>query len=385
MFRLNRGDAVDITAPSSPPPKGGEWRRGLQILKGWNLKPRFPEKALNPWLYHANTDSQRAFFLKQAFDRKESAAVWALRGGYGLQKIMPAFIKYFESRKSGRRRGGPAAALASPAPASPALESPALESPALESAALARAAAAERRPVANRWRKEKLFIGYSDSSLLHFYLNNQNQPTVHAPSIADLAALSPKDLSCLKQVLFGEKTEAVFHGLKAVLPPLFLKKRRGGGKGLSSARRLTDAGGSGPDNGGGAVLRAPVRGGNLSLLSGSAGTDWLPKLSGCFLFIEDVNEAAFRIDRMLWDLLAAGALKAVKAILFGSFHPLKTRQIKNPLSESLSSVCSVPLVFGLPCGHGAAQRPLPLNCPAELNFQEFQENPSGASLTISLS
>ena len=343
---LKPGDIVDITAPSSPPLSDGERRRGLQILESWNLKPRFPDKALQPWLWHANTNPQRAFFLKQAFARSDGAAVWALRGGYGLQKIMPSFIKYFEKNLSGK----------SGAPRSKRLSG--------------------KKPGAatsgGRGRAGKLFIGYSDSSPLHFHLNNHNQPTVHAPAIADLKTVSPRNLSLLKQLLFGEKKETVFRGLKAVLPPLFLKKRRGGGK--SRSDRLAPASG-------GAVLTAPIRGGNLSLLAGSAGTGRLPRLAGCFLFVEDVNEAAFRIDRMLWNLFACGALRGVKAILFGSFHPLKTRQIQSPLSESLSSIVSVPLVFGLPCGHGAQQRPLPLNCPAELNIQD----PSSARLKISLS
>ena len=283
---------IDIIAPSSPP-KNKKWKRGIQILRDWGFKTRFSSNQISPSLFHAHTDYKRADFLNRAFLAKDSSIVWMLRGGYGFQKLIPSFIK----------KGSKTA-------------------------------------------KKKLFVGYSDGSALHLYLNQKNQVTLHAPTVSELAELSQKELNALKEVLLAEKKELVFNNLKQF--------------GKSSHK----------------VLKGRVTGGNLSLLSSSMGPSWLSSFKPSFLFLEDVNEEAYKVDRMLYHLLYAGALKSVRAILFGGFDPLNRKSFLKVL-QSFSQACSTPLVYNLPCGH-KKHYPLPFNTPACLTFQKNR-----ACLTVS--
>ena len=281
-MKLKAGDLVDIVAPSSPP-ESKQWRKGIKILESWGLKTRFSEKSLSPWLFHANNNKQRSDCLNQAFSNRDSSAVWMLRGGYGLQKLMPSFIRDYSKNQ-----------------------------------------------------KRKFFIGYSDGTVLHLYLNSREQTTLHAPVVSELPDLSKTELRKLKNILFGETKQIVFKNLKVF--------------GTSSQT----------------TIKAAILGGNLSLLSTSLGTPWCPRLFSHFLFIEDVNEEAYKLDRMLHQLVYSGVLKGVKALLFGSFFPLSRNSLKAKVLKSFSEVCSLPIVFGLPCGHTQPNHPLPLNKPAEL-------------------
>lgn len=67
------------------------------------------------------------------------------------------------------------------------------------------------------------------------------------------------------------------------------------------------------------VINGPVWGGNLTLLCSLLGTPWMPKLPGGILVLEDVNEPAYKIERMLLQLLHAGVLAQQQAIVLGNF------------------------------------------------------------------
>ena len=70
---------------------------------------------------------------------------------------------------------------------------------------------------------------------------------------------------------------------------------------------------------GGATVAGVARGGNLSLVAALVGTPWQLDLRGAVLFLEDVNEAPYRIDRLLTSLRLAGALEGVAAVVLGDF------------------------------------------------------------------
>lgn len=295
MMKLKSGDIVEVIAPSSFP-KGNQWKRGLDILQSWGLKPRLGKTALKPWLFHANTNKRRSHFLNQAFLNPSSSAVWMLKGGYGLQKLMPSFIKSF-----------------------------------------------------SRSIQNKLFIGYSDGTPLHFYLNSQNRPTWHAPVICELSELPENELMILKNMLLGIKKEIVFKHLK----PLKVYTKR--------------------------TLKAEIIGGNLSLLSSCIGLSWFRCLKPHFLFVEDINEEDYKVDRLLHHLFYSGCLEYTKVILLGSFYPLSRHTIKEKIIKSFSQVCRIPVISALPCGHKPRNHPLPFKIPAKLVIQKNK-----AVLTIRL-
>jgi muramoyltetrapeptide carboxypeptidase len=113
--------------------------------------------------------------------------------------------------------------------------------------------------------------------------------------------------------------------------------------------------------------------GNLSLLAALAGTPWAPRFDGAIVVIEDVNEAIYRVDRMLRQLLLAGAFDGCAAIAFGdctgcaeSCGDDGRRSLDDVVAE-VADALGVPAVAGLPVGHIDDQWTLPLGAAAELD------------------
>ncbi|MBK8694150.1 MAG: hypothetical protein IPN17_18160 [Deltaproteobacteria bacterium] len=108
-------------------------------------------------------------------------------------------------------------------------------------------------------------------------------------------------------------------------------------------------------------LRARSRDGrNLSLLAALQGTPSQLPLQDSVLFLEDVGEAPYRIDRMLTSLRSSGALRGVRAVVLGEFTRCDTRDdgvsVERVLRERLSTL-GVPVLAGAPFGHGDHHRP----------------------------
>jgi muramoyltetrapeptide carboxypeptidase len=120
------------------------------------------------------------------------------------------------------------------------------------------------------------------------------------------------------------------------------------------------------------IAEGPLVGGNLSLLQCLIGTPWAPDLRGAILFVEDVGEDLYRVDRMLAHLRAVGALAALAGVLVGRFTDLKRQTGDGALGfdEVLSSYLlplGVPVAYGFPIGHIQDQWTLPLGVRARLD------------------
>ena len=118
-------------------------------------------------------------------------------------------------------------------------------------------------------------------------------------------------------------------------------------------------------------VRGTLWGGNLALITALVGTKYLPKIRGGILFIEDVNEPAYRIERMLYQLLQAGVLEKQKALLVGDFDPVTPMPNDNGFAiasvlKQLRGVLEVPIVSGLPFGHVVSKATLPVGGSATL-------------------
>jgi muramoyltetrapeptide carboxypeptidase len=117
-------------------------------------------------------------------------------------------------------------------------------------------------------------------------------------------------------------------------------------------------------------------GGNLCLLCATLGTPYLPSFSKRILFFEDLDEAPYRFDRMLTQLLNAGLLQQVAGIAIGinrNCRDPKVRQTKE-YRQSLDDVfkerllpLQVPMVMGLPFGHSRYNATLPVGVRATLD------------------
>ncbi len=117
--------------------------------------------------------------------------------------------------------------------------------------------------------------------------------------------------------------------------------------------------------------RGTLWGGNLTVLSSLVGTPYLPTHDAGILFVEDVNEHPYRVERMLTQLLHAGVLARQKAVLFGQFTNYKLvphdRGFKlQTVIDWLRSQIKAPVFTGLPFGHVPTKVLLPVGSEVEL-------------------
>lgn len=124
----------------------------------------------------------------------------------------------------------------------------------------------------------------------------------------------------------------------------------------------------------GLALRGRLWGGNLAVLVSLLGTPHWPRVRGGILFVEDVNEHPYRVERMLLQLHQAGVLAAQKAVLLGAFSdwrasPLDRGYTLKTAIAHLRSVCAVPVLAGLPFGHVQPKVTLPVGKRVRLAVQ----------------
>ena len=113
-------------------------------------------------------------------------------------------------------------------------------------------------------------------------------------------------------------------------------------------------------------------GGNLAMLVSLLGTPYFPHIDGGILFIEDVGEHPYRVERMLLQLLHAGVLARQQALIFGNFTHYRLGQYENgydfdAMLAFLRQRLPLPVITGLPFGHGKERVTLPLGCNAQLD------------------
>lgn len=120
------------------------------------------------------------------------------------------------------------------------------------------------------------------------------------------------------------------------------------------------------------VAEGPLLGGNLSLLQCLAGTRFFPDLKGAILFLEDVGEALYRVDRMLAHLRALGALGQLAGVIVGRFTEMRRETgdgafgFDEVLQHYLGGL-GIPVAYGFPVGHIDDQWTLPLGVRARLD------------------
>jgi muramoyltetrapeptide carboxypeptidase len=121
------------------------------------------------------------------------------------------------------------------------------------------------------------------------------------------------------------------------------------------------------------AAEGPLLGGCLSLLTSVLGTPYAPRLDGSLLFLEDVSEPLYRLDRMLTHLRLSGSLNSIHAMIFGHIGCLDAPAQDSfgcirPLRQALEDV-PWPIAWGLAAGHRAPNLTLPLGLPSRLDPQ----------------
>jgi muramoyltetrapeptide carboxypeptidase len=186
-------------------------------------------------------------------------------------------------------------------------------------------------------RKPKLLVGYSDITALHALLHGAGVPSLHAPMPA----------SDLVHEGHEEDAQAFFALLLHGMPAGHVMHA-----GAATALRREG------------VCEGPIVGGNLSLVGALCGTPFAVRAQGAILFLEDINEDTYRVDRLLCQLKLAGVLDAASGFLIGSFT--EGGKPDGVLAQYLHPLRK-PVLDAWPAGHGTPNRALPIGVKVRLD------------------
>lgn len=120
------------------------------------------------------------------------------------------------------------------------------------------------------------------------------------------------------------------------------------------------------------TLTGTIWGGNLSVVSALAGSEYLPRIDGGIVFLEDVGEQAYRIERMLYDLYLAGLFKAQQAIVFGALSgsgedSYDKRYDVATVIRQLHELTGLPIYSGMRFGHIGKKHSFPLGARCQIS------------------
>jgi muramoyltetrapeptide carboxypeptidase len=180
----------------------------------------------------------------------------------------------------------------------------------------------------------KLLIGYSDATILHDLWRRAGVPSIHGPMCTQLGE-DPDALQRLKALLFGDLVAPLTWASRTITP---------------------------------GRAEGPLAGGNLATLASMCGTPLQPGFRGAIVLLEDLNEPPYRLDRLLTQLLLAGAFEGAKGFVVGDL----TGPGEDPagreeaVAERLRRT-GVPAVFGAPFGHAGRNQPVAFGCAHALD------------------
>jgi muramoyltetrapeptide carboxypeptidase len=193
----------------------------------------------------------------------------------------------------------------------------------------------------------KWLVGFSDITVLHTHLyNNFNIQSIHGQMPVNIPDASAKSLESLRKVLFGEEISYKFNSN--------VLNRHGEAEGI-------------------------LIGGNLSLLAAVAGSVSDLDYSNKILFIEDVGEYLYAIDRMIRMLDRADKLKSLAGLIIGGFTEIKDNDI--PFGQTIEQIImdvvekyDYPVCFDFPAGHIPDNRSVILGRLAHVTVQDKRSN-----------
>jgi muramoyltetrapeptide carboxypeptidase len=273
---LQPGDEVAILSPASFPPTDN-WKMGVEVLENWGLKVRTAPNYLSRHFGLGGTDAERLADLQQMLDEPSIKAIFPIRGGYGVSRLLDSldFSGFISSPK---------------------------------------------------W-----VVGFSDITALLCELDSKGFASIHGPMPLNFCQKGGE--SALQNLY-----TALFEGGVSVAAP------------AHPLNRLGEA-------------SAEIIGGNLSLLSHLIGSASFANTDGKILFIEEIGERLYHVDRMLLQLKRAGLFQNLAGLLLGGFTDcneanLSIGKTAFELVAEHTSGTSYPIAFDFPAGHIPNNQPL---------------------------
>ena len=279
---LNPGDVIGIAAPAGYLVERDRYHRGCSILSEMGFQIFEPEKNWPGYGYLANDDRGRLHEFHKLWAEPSIKAIFALRGGFGSLRLL------------------------------------------------------ENLDVSVIRKNPKLFLGFSDISILHNHLFHQTGLIcMHGPGLSSLASADKSSLDRLYHCLRGN-----WH--TSLNEPIEIIRASGSAEG-------------------------PLLGGNLTSIVTMLGTPWFPDLSGAILLLEDINEPLYRLDRLLTQLFYSGWLNKVNGIILGQFSDtenpvdrLKQNEFVWNRIVELTYDSPIPIWGNFPVGHVSKNITIPI-------------------------
>lgn len=282
---LKKGDKIAVISPAGAV-DASQLEKGIEMIKSRGFEPILGEhlytKFSNGYNY-AGTEKERIKDINWALNDKEVGAVWASRGGYGCQHLIPHLkLKNFT------------------------------ENP-------------------------KWYIGYSDNTVIQSYLLKKGFVSIHGQTI--------------KTSSFGvtdESYDLIFDILKGKTPKYSLQSHQFNKEGN---------------------IEGELVGGNLALIYALLGTKYSFDFKDKILFIEDIGENFYALDRMIMSLELAGVFSKIKGLIVGGMTNMGDEKENKSFEESFDefvyklisdriSKYNFPVAFAFPNGHIKDNRPL---------------------------
>jgi muramoyltetrapeptide carboxypeptidase len=198
----------------------------------------------------------------------------------------------------------------------------------------------------------KVFLGFSDNTAILAAMHVKSRLIgFHGPNMGQ--NLSDYTLAEFKKILVNPSPTAYIGQAPAI------ESREGFVERTNRITRIT-----------GGTATGHLVGGNLSLVATLIGTPYEPDFRGSILFLEDTNEAPYRIDRMLTQLWLAGKLQQAAGIAFGKFTKADDEGNTFSIEEVIRMRCEplgIPVIRGLMIGHVQDKTVVPIGLPAKLD------------------
>jgi len=283
---LRKGDLLGVCAPSGPVDED-RLRSGITLLERLGYRVQAGDDLLSRVRLNAGSVERRVGELHRLVADEAVGAIFCARGGAGAGWLLPHL--------------DPALFRAHP----------------------------------------KIFLGYSDATFIHLFLDRLRIPSFYGPMVS------------------VDFPDVLFH------PDSLWGALEGDSRHRTELLSLRSG-----------VAEGTLRGGCLSILASAAGTPHaLEPRPGTILFLEDVDEPPYQVDRMLYQLRESGVFASVSGIVFGEMkgcgvRPGEAYTLRDVVLEALCGL-DVPIAWGLPSGHTSGPTTtLPLGVRARLTCGE---------------